>query len=314
MTQFTAIDLSKLPAPAVIEIVDFEDVLADMIARYSVAVPELAENIQYESDPVRKLLEIAAYEKTLSNARVNSASKAVMLAFAKDADLDHLAALTPLERHDGETDDSFRARVQLAPEAFSVAGPRGGYEFHARKADPSVTDVYVDTFDLSFAAQTVEAQDLQQQIFTLIQEFSELTDQPPLGHVHVYVLAGPGGDLPAVVSAKVLASVNHEDVRPLTDRVQVKAPAVVGYVILAELTVSAGPDPETVRLAAEAAVQSYVNAQAILGGRPTLSGISAALHVAGVVSVNLLDPVALPEISPRQVPVCGTINVTLGAS
>lgn len=290
MTKFTAIDLSKLPAPDVIEPVLFEEVLADMIARYSVMIPELAETIQFESDPVRKLLEIAAYEKTLLGARVNSASKAVMLAFAQGSDLDHLAALIPLERHEGETDASFRARVQLAPEAYSVAGPRGGYEFHARKADPSVMDVYIDTHDPD----------------------RDGPQDPEPGDVHVYVLADPSGALPAAISAKVLAAVNHDDVRPLTDRVAVKAPAIVDYEITAEITVSAGPDPETVRLAAIAAAQSYADARLVLGGTITRSGITAALHVGGVVNVVLADPEIAPAVSSREVPVCGMINVTLG--
>ncbi len=31
---------------------------------------------------------------------------------------------------DIENDDKFRARIQIAPEHFSVAGPEGAYRFH----------------------------------------------------------------------------------------------------------------------------------------------------------------------------------------
>ena len=289
MTTFTAIDLSGLPAPDVISTVNFETVLADMIARYSVLVPELAEAIQYESDPVRKLLEIAAYEKTLIGARVNNASKAVMLAFAQGPDLDHLAALIPLERHSGETDASFRARVQLAPEAFSVAGPRGGYEFHARKADPTVMDVYIDTYD---------------------PEREETGDIQP-GDVHVYVLADPRGNLPAAIASKVLAAVNHDDVRPLTDHVSVKAPALIPYDIRAEIIVSAGADTETVRLAAEATARGYADAHLKFGGYVTRSGIMAALHVGGVLNVTLADPAGDVQAAAHAVTICTSINVSV---
>lgn len=290
MTAFTAIDLSKLPAPGVVETVLFEDVLADMIARYSVMVPELAENIQYESDPVRKLLEIAAYEKTLANARVNSSAKAVMLAFAQGSDLDHLAALIPLARQEGETDASFRSRVQLAPEAFSVAGPKGGYEFHARKADPAVTDVFVDTYDPE----------------------REEPEDPQPGDVHVYILASETGDLPPAIAATVLAAVNHDDVRPLTDHVQVKAPEALEYSITAEILLSAGPDPETVRLAAVASAQKYADDHRKLGGYVTRTGITAALHVGGVLNLTLAAPAEDLAASVREVPICTGINITLG--
>ncbi|MBL4766648.1 MAG: aromatic amino acid lyase, partial [Rhodobacteraceae bacterium] len=90
-----------------------------------------------------------------------------MVAYAVAADLDNLAALIPLLRNEGESDTDFRVRVQLAPEGFSVAGPRGAYEFHARSADPAVLDVAIDTYD----------------------EANVAPGAPTLGEVHVYVLA-----------------------------------------------------------------------------------------------------------------------------
>jgi len=46
---------------------------------------------------------------------------------------------------DIETDDHLRARIQQAPNRFSVAGPTGAYRFWALSADPSIIDVSITT-------------------------------------------------------------------------------------------------------------------------------------------------------------------------
>ena len=43
-----------------------------------------------ESDPAWTILEVAAYRELLLRQRINDASRAVMLAFATGADLEHL--------------------------------------------------------------------------------------------------------------------------------------------------------------------------------------------------------------------------------
>ena len=88
----SVIDLSLLPAPAVVETLDYEAILsalkADLIAR----APELAPALQLESEPLVKLLEVAAWRETVLRARINDAARAVMLPWATGADLDNLAA------------------------------------------------------------------------------------------------------------------------------------------------------------------------------------------------------------------------------
>lgn len=93
------------------------------------------------------------HRETLLRALVNDKARAVLLAFAVGTDLDHIGALVGLERavvapatNEApvimETDDRLRRRIQLALEAFSVAGPAGAYEFHALAVDPSILDAY----------------------------------------------------------------------------------------------------------------------------------------------------------------------------
>ena len=44
---------------------------------------------------------------------------------------------------DIESDDHLRARIWMAPESFSCAGPYGAYEYWAASANPDIIDVCV---------------------------------------------------------------------------------------------------------------------------------------------------------------------------
>jgi phage-related baseplate assembly protein len=151
---FTAVDLSRLPAPDIIEALDFETILADAAAQMR---DEMAKSgLTFEtrdSDPATKLLQVFAYYAQMLRQRINDAARAVMPAYAVKADLDHIAALfgitrltiTPANPATGasavmEDDTDFRRRMVLAPEGYSVAGPEGAYISHTLSADANVLD------------------------------------------------------------------------------------------------------------------------------------------------------------------------------
>ncbi len=145
---FTAVDLSKLPFPAAVEVLDYEVILAAMVADLQTRDPAFTALL--ESDPAYKILEVAAFREFLLRQRVNEAIKAVTLAYAMGADLDQIAARYNVQRlvlvpaDDTtvpptpavmESDESLRRRVQLSFEGFSTAGPTGAYIFHSLGAD-----------------------------------------------------------------------------------------------------------------------------------------------------------------------------------
>ena len=156
----TPIDLTQLPAPSVVEVLDFETILATRKAHLVSLLPEaeraaVTALLELESEPATKLLEENAYQETILRNRVNEAGKAVMLAFALDGDLDQLGAnvnvarltITPANPNAlppvaavMEDNDAYRLRIQEAPDGLSVAGPKASYEFHARSSDGQVKD------------------------------------------------------------------------------------------------------------------------------------------------------------------------------
>ncbi|MGM0985427.1 MAG: baseplate assembly protein [Pseudomonadota bacterium] len=286
----STIDLSRLPAPAIIEKLDFETLLDERKARLLELTPAdereaLAETLALESEPLTKLLQENAYRELILRQRINEAARAVMLSHANDEDLDQLGANYDVERlvlDPGapeavppvppvyERDDEFRARIQLAFESLSVAGPIGAYEFQARAAHGDVLDVSVVS--------------------------------PEPVDVVVTVLARSGDGIP---SAEVLEAVlAHIDARrPLTDRVTVQPASLAPYRIDAVLTLRRGPDAEVVSAAARERLDAYVAERHRLGAWVTRSGIGAALTVEGVVDVKLTDWTDL-RVESHQAPHC----------
>lgn len=291
MSTFTAVDLPRLPAPAIVEPLDYESVLADLVADLKTRDAQFTSIV--EADPAYKLLQIFAYHLVRMVNRVNAAARAVMLAYAGGTDLDHLAALFGVSRIEleagnaqlgiepqFESDDDLRRRVQLAFEGMSTAGPAGAYVFHALSADPDVADV---------AAVS-----------------------PSPGVVDVYVLARSGTGTPSPgVLANVEAALSADDVRPLTDQVRVFAVDVVTYTVEAELEVYEGPDSAVVKAAAQEAAEAYVTKQRKIGLPSTRSGLFAALHQPGVRNVNLIQPAADVTVTEQQVAVCTGVSVEL---
>ena len=93
-TSTTAIDLSQLPEPTIVEQIDYETILADALEDYYDRMD--ATGVEYtklrESDPAYKLAEVFAYREMLVRQRANDSAKAVLLAYATGSDLDHKAA------------------------------------------------------------------------------------------------------------------------------------------------------------------------------------------------------------------------------
>lgn len=291
---FTAIDLSRVPAPNVVEALDFEQILAEMQADLSTRLPDM--DAFLESDPAIKLLEVAAYRELLLRQRINEAAQAVMLPYALDTDLENLGALFGVERlvinpgdpnaippvpTEYEKDPELRNRIQLSLEGLSTAGPEGAYIFHALSASGEVLDASATS--------------------------------PTPGTVIVTILSRNGSGVPsAALLATVDTALNDEAVRPLTDHVLVQAAAITDYELNATLYFYAGPDREVVMANALAAAQAYTAAQHRLGRDVTLSGIYAALHQPGVQRVELQSPAATIVLDRQAASYCTGITLTDG--
>lgn len=299
----SVIDLSRLPAPDVVEVIDFEAIVTERKARLLELTaeadrPALAAALALESEPIVKLLQENAYREVTLRQRINEACRAVMLAWATGADLDQLAANYRVERlvvdagdanavppvlPTYESDDELRARVQLAFEGLSVAGPRGAYEFHALSADGRVADV------------------------------SAVSPAPAEALITVLSREGDG-TAPADLLAAVATALNDESVRPVADRVTVQGAEIIPYAVEATLHMYPGPEAEPIRTEAEARLQAYIATQRRIGRDIRLSALYAVLHAEGVQRVVLAQPAADVVIDTSQAAHCTGYTITVGAS
>lgn len=301
MNAFTPIDLARLPAPNIVEILDYESILAERKA-YAVSLwpvdqqLEIAATLELESEPLTKLLQESAYRETLWRQRVNEAALANMLAFAKGADLEQIAArfnvgrlivtpgqpnTVPPQSAVMESDESLRERTQMALEGLSTAGPRNAYIFHARSADGRVADASCDSPAPAEVVVTVQ---------------SALDD----------------GTADAELLGVVDAYLSDDDRRPVADRLTVQSATVIPYTVTAVLYLeTTGPEAEPIRAAAEQRLDALVNRRRRLGQEVNRSALDAALHIEGVRRVELpgwADIIA----TLQQAPFCTGYSVTVG--
>jgi phage-related baseplate assembly protein len=300
MTTFTPIDLAQLPTPDVIEQLDYEQILAERKA-YAVSLwpaaqqAQIAATLELESEPLTKLLQESAYRETLLRQRVNEAALAVLLPFAKGADLEQIGArfnvarlvITPANPSAVppvaavmEGDDSLRERIQMAMEGLSTAGPRNAYIFHARSADGRVADASCISPSPAEVVVTVQS------------ALADGTAEPDL-------------------LATVAAYLGDEDRRPVADRLIVQSAEVLPYSVTAVLHLNTvGPEAEPIRAAAATRLAGLVNQRRRLGLEVNRSALDAALHIEGVRRVELpgwVDIVA----TEAQSPYCTGYTVTV---
>lgn len=296
MSGFTQVDLSKLPAPDVVEAVDYEAVLAALVADLRIRWPEF--DALVESDAAVKLAEAVAYLKTLTDQRVNDAARAVLLATATGGDLDHIAANFSVERlvvdpGDAEAippippvfeaDDGLRRRVQLALEAATAAGTKGRYLFYTLGASGLVADASISAHD------------------------------PIEGEITITVLSADENDWTpdAALIAAVDTVVQDEEVRQLCDTVHVEAATLINYAIDATVTYLPGAGAETAEALATERVNALIAGRR-LGRDVTRSALFAALHVEGVHNVVLTAPAADVVVTEKQAARCTGVTLTNG--
>lgn len=183
-----------------------------------------------------------------------------------------------------EDDDSYRERIQEAPEGFSTAGPSGAYIFYAKSAGASIVDVAVSS--------------------------------PAEGRVLLTILL-TGGQIPnQAILDKVFEKVNDKKVRPLTDKVTVDVPEVVDFDI--DVTWWLHTDnllfKETIEKKVQAALDEFVLWQKTKQGRDiNPSELNARLKNAGAKRVEIPSPI-YQKLTKHQLAVANTITLTYGGA
>ena len=181
---------------------------------------------------------------------------------------------------DNESDDDYRKRILLAPEAFTTCGSVAAYEYHTRSVSQVISDVVIST--------------------------------PQGGTVKVTVLTKHG--LPsAILQEKIRHYISGEKRRPLCDTVIVAAPERKSYRVVANLDLLATVAENEVKAKAETALRTYLSSRTQKLGLDIVPlDIQSVLKVAGVYNVHLASP-QLTELTPEQWAECESITININA-
>ena len=206
--------------------------------------------------------------------------------------------------------ESYRARLQMLPESFSVAGPDGAYEFWARTANPGISDtrVWMPDLDLDSFAKFLNpwgitnAYEFYKALFTY---FRESGTGP--GNVNIAILMQDGVMPSEEVKEQVYNTLSDKRVRPLTDFVHVKDPETVKYNIIVKywIRTSDAAKAQSIINNVESAVQRFIAWQKTLLGRSiNPSFLHQLVMECGVKWVVIEEP-HMTNLEPWQVGILG---------
>lgn len=278
------VDLTSLPAPAMIATVDAEAIIARMAASFtSWALDEYGVDVtgivSLEGEPIAVQMQFYAFQEAQMRAAFNDVLKSNLLAFAGGSDLDHIAADHGVTRLVGETDSALRSRVVLADQGNSAAGPEEWYEFHAQSASIEVADVAVYK-----------------------------TGSGP--EIEVAVLSTAEGGIPSSeLLAIVRAVVTSPSVRSINDIVSVVAATKTVVNVTADVWLL--PEtPLSVFDGLEAMLRAALTAEGGIGRDINRSWLQAKLMVPGVANVEVASPLADVIMDDHAAATFGSIVLT----
>ncbi len=307
MSRYAALDLAALPVPSAVVPLDYDAILearlAELEANLGETFPDaqvadiMAIARQIKGSPSRYLIEAAAARELYLGNRINEAVRTVFLATARGSDLDLHAANRGVVRHlldesdpDNpiyEDDESFRARIQLAIEAWSPHGTHGSYVYWALDADQRVRDVAVYGPDSGLDPPIPPA---EPKMVILSHEGDGLAGQDLLDAVY-----------------RNCSSDRH---RPMGDYLTVLSATPEYYAVEAVLHVTSAAAGDAVIAAAQAALEAFLAGRLPIGRKVYRTSLAAAMMVDGVVDVELTAPATDVEIGPYSAAYCSTVTIT----
>lgn len=299
------LDLAALPLPAIVEALDFEAIVAAMTADFQARWPAFTAVL--ESDPVLKLIEVAAWRELLLRARINEVARAGMLASAQGSDLAQLAARFNTARRAGESDASLRQRAQLGFHQVAAAGSRERYRWHVLDAHAALSQAdawqmapgQVGVSPLGWILAPVAEVEPADAVIG-----AALWGSPPIGLAYRVAEAAD----PPFVAARL--RILSDEVCPVGVDVRLATPAITTYAITAVLHLPPGPDVVTVTASARTAVAALVRERAQFRLDVYRAALLGALMVPGVRNVTLSSPAQDIARGPGELAVCTAVSLT----
>lgn len=184
---------------------------------------------------------------------------------------------------DVENDASLAERVYLAPGAYSTAGPEDGYLYHAKKFNAAIGDVVA-------------------------------TSNQAAGQVDIVFIMADGKTPGTEMINGLQEYLSGKTIRPMTDKLTVKAPQEVEYSI--DLTYyinrSDSARAAAIQAAVAKAVENYTTWQRTIGRDINPSQLSAMVMEAGAKRVTITAPAFAAVEATMVAALTGSPTVTYG--
>lgn len=300
-----AFPLSDLPPPQAAFVRDPEDILQGIIDKYhQLTVNEF--NPLLESDPQLKQFEAQAYAIWQMELRAATFALNAFLVYADEAEVEQLGATVQVFRDAGEDLNRYRYRVALSWEARSTAGALEKYRYHSYASSTEVLDANFKTPIFSDFERNGD-----QVTYTVVDDLG--LEFPRPDHVLGVILStAEDGLADQPLLDTVYNFLSAEKVRPLNDYLQLKAATVINYQVDAMLDFYPGVDKQIAINAAQTNLDNYIASRKRLGLDIAVSGLDAALHVAGVQSVHLTGWVNDLDVPWDAVAICTGTTISEG--
>lgn len=327
MTTFNAIDLSTLPLPAVVEALNYEQLLAQRKIDFNALQPLLldsslqptvmaAELIQepngalyykipvdkmaglyylnLDSDPATRLLQTDVYRELLLRQHVNDAAHATMIAYAIGTDLDNIAVRYGVQR------------LLISP-ADNTVNPPIAAVYESDDAFRKRTLLSLDGMSTAgsegayiFHALSADGR---------VKDVRPYSPKPP--EVVVTVLSHEANGIASDEILKAVASaLNANDVRPLGDSVITQSVEIVDYDLVANVWFYPGPSHDPILELIRTKWADFATISHRIGFSLEDSAVKAVLHQAGVWKVEIVSPILPLYIGQNQAAYCRSITLT----
>lgn len=184
---------------------------------------------------------------------------------------------------DVENDESLAERVYLAPGAYSTAGPEDGYLYHAKKYNAAIGDVVA-------------------------------TSDHEAGQVDIVFIMADGSKPGAAMISGLQAYLSGKTIRPMTDKLTVKAPEEVTYSINLTYYINRSDRARAVAIQAAVAqaVEEYKTWQRTIGRDVNPSQLAAMVMEAGAKRVTVTAPTFAAVAATKVAALTGSATVTYG--
>ena len=182
-----------------------------------------------------------------------------------------------------ESDDDLAERVFLAPGAYSTAGPEDGYLYHAKKYNAAIGDVVA-------------------------------TSDHEAGQVDIVFIMADGSKPGAAMISGLQAYLSGKTIRPMTDKLTVKAPEEVTYSINLTYYINRSDSARAVAIQAAVAqaVEEYKTWQRTIGRDVNPSQLAAMVMEAGAKRVTVTAPTFAAVAATKVAALTGSATVTYG--